>query len=100
MIPATRKPALDAITDQALAVLRDGRGDVADDLLDEVAADLAAILAVQFPHDREIAGRVVMGVTLFLTGMVQKTAGRPDPERMCQLLALTAEQVVREAATP
>ena len=97
---------LDAMTDQALAHVRARRGDTASapPALLAVAAEVAAVVAEQFPDDPERAGRVVMCVSQMLAGIVvrlqdaQTADGRLGP-LVANIFAYAAEQVVREAGT-
>ena len=92
------KVALDAMTDQSLAQTRGSRADAHPSLL-HLSSEAAAILAEQFPADLETAGRVVMSVVQMLTGL-EKQVSSSDAELIANLtdiLALAAEQVVREA---
>ena len=66
------KVALDAMTDQSLAQTRGSRADAHPSLL-HLSSEAAAILAEQFPADLETAANLT------------------------DILALAAEQVVREA---
>lgn len=93
------KPALDAITDQSFAAIRDHRGCAPEDVL-RLSEEAAAVLAEQFPGQHETAGRVAMSIVQMLEGWAAQLGGE-DAEVIAPLtdvLALAAEQVVREAA--
>jgi hypothetical protein len=97
-LPKT-KVALDARTDQALAIFRDGRAE--DDSYTEnaagVAGHLAAAVAEQFPRDRETAGRVLVTASLFVIAALRMA---PDLPAIAfgSILGFAGEQVTREAA--
>jgi hypothetical protein len=92
------KPALDAMLDQSFARVRDERAVATPDLL-KLSSEAAAMIAEQFPGDRETAGRVVMSVVQLLAGFSdqfsEETADVLDS--LTDIFALAAEQVVREA---
>jgi hypothetical protein len=92
------KAALGAMLDQSFARIRDERADATPDLL-ELGSQAAALIAEQFPGDRETAGRVVMSVVLILGGF-SDSFDEPFADvidGITDVLALAAEQVVREA---
>ena len=98
------KTALDAMTDQALAHVRDHRDDAtaAPASLLAIADEVAAVLAAQFPGGQLIAGRAVMCASQMLAGIVVRLQDAQAPD--CQIgplvaniFAFAAEQVVREA---
>jgi hypothetical protein len=98
------KPALDAITDQSLAEIREGRGEYDPEAL-RLAGDMAAVLAEQFPHDRVTAGRAVICATQMAATLGDQLRARgAEPgaivSTLTDILALAAEQVVREAGAP
>jgi hypothetical protein len=98
---AAGKAALDAMTDQSLAFARDHRSCAEPGAL-RLGAEFAAIVAAQFPGQQEIAGRVVMCTAQMLGGLqdqIGKT-GCTLAGELADLLALAAEQVIREAGTP
>lgn len=95
------KAALDAMTDQSLAHARARRGAVDAELL-EVAGKGTALLAEQFPGaQRETAGRAAMCLAHVVRAIGEDL--RPDQREttivIADLLALVAEQTVREAVT-
>lgn len=98
------KTALDAMTDQALAYVRDRREDESSRpaaLLD-VAATMAAVIAEQFPADRVTAGRAVMCASQMMAGIVVRLQDMQAADDLigpmvADIFAFAAEQVVREA---
>ena len=92
------KSALDAMTDQSLAFARDNRPNALPHLL-RLGAEFAAMVTEQFPADRETAGRAVMCTAQMLGGLHEQLgeAGCSMAGELADLLALAAEQVVREA---
>lgn len=92
------KPALDAMTDQSFARIREERA-VAPPELASLGAQAAALIAEQFPASRETAGRAVMAVVHIIAGFAdqfdEETGDALDG--VTDILALAAEQVVREA---
>jgi hypothetical protein len=100
MMPYT-KPALDAIADQSLAAIREHRGEYDPESL-RVAGDIAAVLAEQFPDDRVTAGRAIICAVQIAASLGDQLKGDgTDPgtvvDLLTDVLALAAEQVVREA---
>jgi hypothetical protein len=93
------KVTLDAILDQSLAQVRDQRAEAGPHTL-KLAAETASIIAEQFPGDQQaLAGRVTMCVAQLLDAAAQQLDGDAH-EALCGLsdiIALAAEQVVREA---
>ncbi len=93
----TGRLALEAATDQALAVARDNRhapglGDFAP-----VVDWLVRVIREQFPGDQVLAGRVLMAAAQF-TSAAAMDAPHLDTAIVGAALAFAAEQVVREAA--
>jgi hypothetical protein len=93
------KAALDAATDQALAIARDNRRDPAAGHLAPAVEWLADLIGEQFPGSQEIAGRVLMAVSQFVCAAEFDTPGI-DVATIGTVLAFAAEQVVREAGQP
>jgi hypothetical protein len=96
---AAGKVALDAMTDQSFAFARDHRS-CAEPQTVRLGAGFAAIVAAQFPGQEETAGRVVMCTAQMLGGLQDQLGetGCTLAGELADLLALAAEQVVREAA--
>jgi hypothetical protein len=100
----TRKPSLDASTDQALAHLAAIRRKSPDPQIRAtlpVADDLAALLAEQFPGDEEKTGRILMTAASALTALLQEFRTRPIPERsitaaLLNTLGFAAETLCRD----
>lgn len=98
----TPKAVLDAETDQALAWFRDHRDCPAGpegDFYREMSAELAAMLARQFPGIP--AGRVVMAVAQALKAVNDAFEQHGQPVSVNTLLSiagLAAEQLDREAS--
>ena len=93
------KPALEALTDQAFAATAEGRKDQ-DRATAADAGDLAALLAEQFRGDETTAGRAVMTVAMQLGPLLAEYEQFPGGIGLVPVvLALAAEQVVREAGT-
>ena len=98
------KPALDAMTDQSLAAVRAKRDKSPDELV-RLAGQVAGILAEQFPDGLVTAGRAVMSAVQMAAtvgALVGALAGEAEPDEavldlVMDVLALAAEQVVREA---
>ena len=104
MIAPYTKPALDAIADQSLAAIREHRGEYDPDAL-RVAGEIAAVLAEQFPDDRVTAGRAIIcavQIAASLGDQLRSDGAEPGEiaDTLTDILALAAEQVVREAGTP
>lgn len=93
------KAALDAGTDQALAIARDNRADPAAEYLTPAAEWLAGLLREQFPRDQELAGRVLMAAAQFVAAIETSSPGI-DVNVLGTVLAFAAEQVTREARQP
>lgn len=96
------KAALDAMTDQSLAFARDHRADAEPEML-RLSGEAAALLVAQFPGQLGIAGRVVMCVAQQVTGvhaLLEDGEGKDTLGQLADVLALAAEQVVREAGAP
>ena len=99
MMPIAEKAALDAMTDQSLAFARDHRPEADAESL-RMGAESAAMIAAQFPGQGAIAGRVVMCVAQQVTGVRAQFDDGECKDLLGQLadvLALAAEQLVREA---
>lgn len=92
------KAALDAMTDQSFAEVREHRAGAPAISL-RLAAEAAAVLAEQFPGQRETAGRVSMCIVQMLEGWARQLGGEEAEAfgPFTDILALAAEQVVREA---
>jgi hypothetical protein len=92
------KVTLDAMLDQSFARVKDERAIATPDLID-LGAQVAALLAEQFPGDEVTAGRAVMSVVQIVAGFAdqfdEETGDALDG--ITDILALAAEQVVREA---
>jgi hypothetical protein len=98
------KPALDAIADQSLAAIRDGRDEYDPEAV-RVAGDIAAVLAEQFPGDRVTAGRAIICAVQMAAALgdqlrEQGAESGSVVDALTDILALAAEQIVREAGTP
>jgi hypothetical protein len=91
--------ALEAGTDQALAIARDNRDAEGAEEITPLADWMAGLLAEQFPDSRAFAGRVLM-VAAQLTAAAAAEAPEIDTAVVGTALAFAAEQVVREAGTP
>jgi hypothetical protein len=94
------KAALDAMTDQALAHIRDHR-DVSPGLVG-AAAEVAAVIAEQFRDDPVAAGRAVMCASQMMSGIVVRLQDMQAADDLigpmvADIFAYAAEQVVREA---
>jgi hypothetical protein len=94
------KVALDWGTDQSLAHVRDQRAEAGPHAL-KLAGEVAAIIAEQFPGGQQaLAGRVAMCVAQVLDTAASQLGGGAHEavHSMSDIIALAAEQVVREAA--
>ena len=91
--------ALEAGTDQALAVARENRHAPGSEDLTPLADFLAGIVAEQFPADKALAGRVLMAAAQFVCATVDEVP-EIDPAVIGTAMAFAAERVVREAGTP
>ena len=89
------KVALEAGTDQALAIARDRKGSPGSAYLLPAAGHLAGTIAEQFAGDEALAGRVLMAASQFLATAGEMGVGLVD---LTVIVAFAAEQVVREAA--
>jgi|HubBroStandDraft_6_1064221.scaffolds.fasta_scaffold415038_3 hypothetical protein len=92
----TERWALEAGTDQALAIARDNRDAPGSEDITPLAHWMAGILADQFPDSRAFAGRVLMVAAQFVSAAA---AEAPEVETafVGTAMAFAAEQVVREA---
>jgi hypothetical protein len=93
------KPALDAMTDQSFAEIRDHRACAPAASL-RLSEEAAALLAEQFPGQLETAGRVAMSIVQMLEGWARQIGEEAEViGPFTDVLALAAEQVAREAST-
>jgi hypothetical protein len=90
------RTALNASTDQALAIARDRRNNPEAAYLLPVAEHLAGTVAEQFPEDRALAGRVLMAAGQFLACVGDRLPAISAAD-LSVIIAFAAEQVVREA---
>jgi len=87
---------------QSFARTREQRHDAPADLID-LGAQAAALIAAQFPYERDTAGRAVMAAAQIIAGFARGFAPQLDEEtadildEVTCFLSLAAEQVVREA---
>lgn len=93
---AADKWALEAGTDQALAVARDNRDDPGYEGIAPLADWIAGIIAGQFPADRALAGRVLMAAAQMFCAAAEEDPGL-DAAFIGAAVAFAAERVVREA---
>jgi hypothetical protein len=96
----TAKIALDAATDQALAVAADERNSVNPMvlLLVERGDACADMLADQFPGDEELAGRVLASAASMLARAAED--GLPNTESVPVTLSFAAESLYRKGSAP
>jgi hypothetical protein len=90
--------ALDAMLDQSFARIREERPLAPPELLD-LGAQAAAVITEQFPGEEVTAGRVVMAVVQIVAGFGDQFDEQVTEalDAVTDILALAAEQVVREA---
>jgi hypothetical protein len=93
-----RKVALDAATDQALAIAATERhrDDIVLRLLGELAEGYAQLLAEQFPGQEELAGRLLVSAGTLLAGAVEQ--GMPSMQSVTVALTFTGESLYRKGA--
>lgn len=91
------KTALDTVTDQVLAGLRQQRehGVPAERLLAELGAAYADQLAVQFPGDVEAAGRALASASALLHGAADVL---PSADAAVLVAGFAGEALTRKAA--
>ncbi len=94
---ATGRLALEAATDQALAVARDNRHAPGSEDFAPVVDWLVQVIREQFPGDQALAGRILMAAAQF-TSAAAVDAPHLDTAIVGAAMAFAAEQVVREAA--
>jgi hypothetical protein len=99
------KTALDAMTDQALAHVRDCRDSAAFPALLAIAATVASVITEQFRDDPATAGRAVMCASQMMAGIVVRLQDMQAADDLigpmvADIFAYAAEQVVREAGSP
>lgn len=98
------KPALDALTDQALAHLATERHnpDEVTQVQVTVARDMAAMFLAQFGDQPELAGRVIVMAAQAITQILREMRGQiPDyqlPGVMANVLAFAGEMVTHHDA--
>lgn len=93
------KPALEALTDQAMAAAASFRPGIDAATLAD-AEELAVRLAGEFGGSEVTAGRAVLAVSQSLGALLATYEGFPGGLRLVPVvLALAAEQVVREAGS-
>jgi hypothetical protein len=92
------KVTLDAMLDQSFACVKDERAIATPDLID-LGTQVAALIAEQFPGEGKTAGRVVMSVVQIVAGFADQfdEETKDALDGITDILALAAEQVVREA---
>jgi hypothetical protein len=88
--------ALEAGTDQALAVARENRHASGSEDIAPLADFLAGIIAEQFPAGGALAGRVLMAAAQFVCATVDEVP-EIDPAVIGTAMAFAAERIVREA---
>ena len=95
------KVTLDAMLDQSFARIREERSIAPPELVD-LGTQGAAILAEQFPGQQDTAGRVVMAVVQILAGLAHQMDEEAADviDAATDILALAAEQIVREGRQP
>jgi len=96
LAPGAGKAALDALTDQSFAAIREQRREADPDLV-RLAADFAGMIAEQFAGSEALAARVLMASVQLMAALAERLDNPDEVHVTADIMALAAEQLSRAA---